>query len=110
MTALTIRNRSLAALLATVGAAAGSVALLAPGAAVARPISDLGGPKNCKLGGSSISSGSRGRAGGVLYACTDGVACQVEGGRTTTRCSHAARYGVVRTPNGSAQLVELSRG
>lgn len=98
---------ALAVALAVVGAAAPSSAVLFSGAAIARPIGDLGGPKNCKLGGSSIRSGSRGRAGGIEYECTDGIACQVEGGRTTRKCSHAARLGLQRGPYG-IQVVQLA--
>jgi hypothetical protein len=109
MRTATISRRTLAVALATIGAAVPSTALLLPGAAVARPIGDFGGPKNCSLGGSRINSGSRGRAGGVEYECTDGVACQVEGGRTTRKCSHAARYEVLRRPHGNGVLVVLAR-
>jgi hypothetical protein len=110
MRTATIRRPSLAVALAVVGVAAPSGALLFSGAALARPINDLGGPKDCKLGGTTIRSGSRGRSGGIEYECTNGIACQVENGRTTRKCSHASRLGVVRGPHGLQLLVRAPRG
>jgi hypothetical protein len=79
------------ALTAVVAFGVGGAAAALPAASLARPILDTPQAKGCKLnGGNSIRSGSTGRAGGVTYACNDGIACQVEGGRTTRKCSHAA--------------------
>lgn len=107
MRTATVRRRTALALLTAVGVAA-PVAALAPGATARQIRLDPEAPKDCKLNGTTIRSGSRGRAGGIEYECTDGIACQVEGGRTTGKCSHAARLGVVRGPYG-IQIVALAR-
>lgn len=87
--ATTARRTALTAVVALgVGGAAASL----PAASLARPILDTPQAKGCKLpGGNPIRSGSTGRAGGIEYACNDGIACQVEGGRTTRKCSHASQ-------------------
>ena len=50
------------------------------------------GGKSCKLpGGKTIDSGNTGTDYGSnakTYECKDGIACQVEGGKTTDKCSH----------------------
>ena len=50
--------------------------------------------QSCKLpGGKTIDSGSTGTDYGSnakTYECKDGIACQVEGGKTTDKCSHTA--------------------
>lgn len=87
----TIARRT--ALAVAVAAGVGGTAAL-PTVSLARPILETAKAKDCKLnGGNTIRSGSTGRAGGVTYSCSDGIACQVEGGRVTRKCSHAARLG-----------------
>lgn len=99
------RRLTLVALLAAAGVGAATV----PAASVAQPVGGTAPKKDCNLLGTRIGHGQRGRRDGVQYECNDGVACQVEGGRTTTRCSHASRVKTdlrgVRVP-----VVGLSRG
>lgn len=89
-TSTTRRRLTTAALVAAIGLGAAT----APGISVAQPIGGTPAKKDCNLLGTRIRNGERGRRGGVEYACDDGKACQVEGGRTTGRCSHAARVRV----------------
>jgi hypothetical protein len=47
--------------------------------------------KSCKLpgNGTKVGSGSTGTdSNGTTYSCNDGVGCQVENGKVTTKCSH----------------------
>lgn len=87
----TARRTALAAVVALGFGGAGASVLTT--ASVARPILDgPSAPKDCRInGGNTIRSGRTGRTGGIEYSCTDGIACQVEGGRVTRKCSHASR-------------------
>lgn len=101
-----IRRDALAVVVAAIAFASPASPLT--GSASARQIRLDPVVKDCKLNGTTIRSGSRGRAGGIEYECTDGVACQVEGGRTTRKCSHAARLGVVRGGLQGLQILSLA--
>ena len=81
------------ALLAAASLSAATASL--PAVSHAEPNNGGGaGGKSCKLpGGKTIDSGSTGTDYGSnakTYECKDGIACQVEGGKTTDKCSHTA--------------------
>jgi hypothetical protein len=77
--------------------AAASLSVATASVSHAEPNTGSGGTsaKSCHLpGGKTIDSGSTGTdagPGGKTYACNDGIACQVENGKTTTKCSHTER-------------------
>jgi hypothetical protein len=82
MPSLTI-GRSTTALLAAVGLALATSAAITPAAHADQ--------KSCKLPGkgTKVSSGSTGTdSDGTTYSCDNGIGCQVEGGKVTTKCSH----------------------
>jgi hypothetical protein len=70
-----------------------SVSLSTAAMSVAEPIGPGSGSDaaGCKMpgNGKTIDSGSTGTdSDGTVYSCTNGVGCQVEGGKVTTKCSH----------------------
>jgi hypothetical protein len=80
------------ALLAAASLSAATASL--PAVSHAEPNNGGGTGKSCKLpGGKTISDGTTGTdygSGAKTYECNDGIACQVEGGKTTDKCSHTA--------------------
>jgi hypothetical protein len=97
MHTFTIRRIGVA-LLAAASLSAATASL--PSVSHAEPNNGSGGTtaKQCHLpGGKTIDSGTSGTdygTGGKTYSCNDGVACQVENGKTTTKCSHTERAAV----------------
>lgn len=90
MSTMSIRRVGIA-LLAAASLSAATASL--PAVSHAEPNNGGGaGGKSCKLpGGKTIDSGTTGTDYGSnakTYECNDGIACQVEGGKTTDKCSH----------------------
>ncbi len=94
MLTLTSRRTAAALLAAASLGSAGLAGATLPSVSHAEPVGSFGtDAKSCHLpGGKTIDSGTTGTdVGGTSYQCTNGVACQVEGGRVTTKCSHTDR-------------------
>ena len=92
MSTMSIRRVGIAVLAAaSLSAATASV----PAVSHAQPNNGGGGTgKSCHLpGGKVLTDGSSGAdyGGGKTYQCDDGIACQVEGGKKTDKCSHTER-------------------